>query len=118
MSGIVVDAIPQFIFVGFGKPGGSVRLYASRSFPRGAPGFWNKSGSDGPAVWQLDADLDRMLVIDQPSWPEAMAKVFEIWGNEDAEKARKEAITDGKQGARAIEGTPAGTAGAIHPAGR
>jgi hypothetical protein len=78
---------PQFVFVGMNKPGGQCRLHASRTFAK-PPGWQWVEQFTGPALWRLDADLEKVLVVDAATWAEAMARVFEIWSNEDAEKQR------------------------------
>jgi hypothetical protein len=89
--GLPVTATPKFVLLGFEKPGGGVRLYASRSFPMKAPRFWladEYGGTPGPAMWKLEAELDHMLIIDKATWNEALAHAFTIWANEDAAAAQ------------------------------
>lgn len=76
---------PEFVMTGIQKPDGSVRLYASRDLK--ALNWGQRELKDYTTAWHIDADMQHMLVIDKPTWGEAFARAFEIWGNEDAEKA-------------------------------
>jgi len=71
---------PAFIMTGIERPGGGVRLYASRDLP-GV--FFGVTGQDDTAAWHVDADMRHALVIDGSSWGEVFARAFEIWGNHD-----------------------------------
>lgn len=82
------DGQPKFVMVGVDRPGGGVRLYASRDIPPGRLN-WGQRDTDSYAVaWHVEADMVSVLIIDKPTWGEAFARVFEIWENHDREQQR------------------------------
>lgn len=82
--------------VGIDRPGGGVRLYASREIPDRELrwGLATNKYGDGTG-WHIDAEMRRTLVTDGATWGEAFGRVFEIWENADRNEAleleRKEA---------------------------
>lgn len=76
---------PSHIMVGFDRPGGGVRLYASRNVDD--TGWASRNTGKAANVWHLDADMDHVLIIDKPTWGEAYARAFEIWENHDRNAA-------------------------------
>jgi hypothetical protein len=87
---------PEWLMLGVPNPRG-VRLYASRDLPQANFG---QAVRDYETVWQLGAQIRNMLVIDKPSYPEAIARLFEIWANQDRDKAEiggeRPALTAGR----------------------
>lgn len=76
--------MPKFVMVGIDRPGGSVRLYASREIPERELAWAVSEDRYGTATgWHIDAEMRNVLVIDAPTWGEAFARAFEIWGNWD-----------------------------------
>lgn len=74
---------PEWLMLGVPNPRG-VRLYASRDMPRAD---FDQAMVKYETVWELGAQMRHMLVIDKPTYPEAIARLFEIWANQDREKA-------------------------------
>jgi hypothetical protein len=67
-----------------------VRLYASRDLPQAE---FDQAVVSYETVWQLGAQMRNMLVIDKPTYPEAIARLFEIWNareRDELEQARRE----------------------------
>jgi len=82
---------PEFIMTGIQRPDGTVRLYASRDLKSLN---WGQRDLDYPhsgVAWDIDTDMQHMLIIDKPTWGEAFARAFEIWANEDRNKAIEQA---------------------------
>jgi len=77
---------PEFIMTGVQRPGGGVRLYASRSLKDLEFGHDENRGG-ATALWQIAGKLDQMLIIDGDTWAHAFARMFEIWENQDRAKA-------------------------------
>jgi hypothetical protein len=77
---------PSHNMTGIDRPGGGVRLYASRDLPGVSWGM--RDAKDGGVAWHIDADMQHVLVIDAVTWGEAYARAFEIWENQDREGLR------------------------------
>jgi hypothetical protein len=75
---------PSHNMTGVDRPGGGVRLYASRDLPGVSWGM--RDVKDGGIAWHIDADMQNVLVIDAPTWGEAYARAFEIWENQDRDR--------------------------------
>lgn len=73
---------PEFVMTGVQRPGGGVRLYASRSLKETEFGHDENRGG-ATALWTISSKLDQMLVIDSDTWAHAFGKMFEIWDNQD-----------------------------------
>jgi hypothetical protein len=81
---------PKFVMVGVDRPGGGVRLYASREIPERELAFALAQDQYGTATgWHIDAEMRHVLIIDKPTWGEAFAHAFMIWENADREAARE-----------------------------
>lgn len=75
-------ASPEFVLVGIPRgPGMGKRLMASRDLTVTA--FAMTEYSDPPPRWKLGAILERLLVIDKPTYGEALAHMATIWANWD-----------------------------------
>jgi hypothetical protein len=82
---------PKFVMVGIDRPGGGVRLYASRDIPERELRWGLATGRYGDATgWHIDAEMRRTLVTDADTWGQAFGRVFEIWENHDREAAQAE----------------------------
>lgn len=80
---------PEWLMLGVPNPRG-VRLYASKDLPRAE---FDQAIADYETVWQLGAQMRDMLVIDKPTYPEAIARLFEIWNareRDELEQGRRE----------------------------
>jgi len=77
---------PEFVMTGVQRPGGGVRLYASRSLKDLEFGH-DASPGGSTALWKIASKLDQMLIIDEDTWAHAFARMFEIWENQDRAKA-------------------------------
>jgi len=101
---------PEFVMTGIRRPGGGVRLYASRDLPRDIGwGQREPKGGYGPVYWHLDTDLENVLIIDKDTWGEAFARAFEIWANHDKaanEIAAAKALERHHQQMRAVIAMP------------
>jgi hypothetical protein len=74
-------AKPEFVIVGIDRgAAGGKRIYASRDL--GAPSFGAEEGRFDSAM-KLITFMARMLVIDKPTYGEALARMAEIWANWD-----------------------------------
>ena len=80
-TGARTDGI-DFVMVGLKRPSGGVRIYATRHMPHLE---WGQVQRDYATLWHIDADMDNLLVIDKPDYPQALARLFEIWASQDAE---------------------------------
>lgn len=85
-AGVRTDGI-DFVMVGLKRPSGGVRIYATRHMPHLE---WGQAERGCETLWHIDADMDNLLVIDKPDYPQALARLFEIWANQDAAKAETE----------------------------
>lgn len=85
---------PKFVMTGIDRPGGGVRLYASRDLKNLNWGQRDSADYSGTA-WHIGSDMQHVLVIDAPTWGEAFARAFEIWANQD--KAAEQAKAIGNQ---------------------
>lgn len=72
---------PKFLMVGMEVPAG-VRLYASRHMPSGLKFGQVEAGFE--THWHVEGALSNMLIITKPTWNEALAELFRIWSNQDA----------------------------------
>lgn len=120
MSGIRAPSTgrPSHIMIGVDRPGGGVRVYASRELPTDL-GWSQREIRNHIIAWHIDADMTHVLVIDAPTWGEAYARAFGIWENQDREKQRR-FIEDGQRRAarnRVLDG-PAHPAVASPPDSR
>jgi hypothetical protein len=73
----------EFVLTGMALPGGRKRVYASRKFPGGIS--WGQDGGrgTGPLAWRIEASMAEVLIVDKDTYAQCMARVFEIWGNQD-----------------------------------
>jgi hypothetical protein len=92
---VVSTGKPNHIMVGVDRPGGGVRLYASRDIPErtlrwalAQDQYFTGTG------WHIDAELRQVLIIDRPTWGEAYAWAFEVWANQDRAAAEAKAVID------------------------
>ena len=77
---------PEWLMLGVPNPRG-VRLYASRDLPQAD---FDQSVRDYETVWQLGAQMRNMLVIDKPTYPEAIARLFEIWNARERDELERQ----------------------------
>jgi hypothetical protein len=82
-TGARTDGI-DFVMVGLKRPAGGVRLYATCDMPHLD---WGQAERGYETVWHIDADMKNLLIIDKPDYPQALARLFEIWGNQDRQVA-------------------------------
>lgn len=81
---------PRFVMVGTDKPGGGVRLHASRDIRERELRWGVATDRHGTATgWHIDAEMRQVLVIDGATYGEAFARLFEIWENHDRIEARE-----------------------------
>jgi hypothetical protein len=86
---------PKFVMVGIDRPGGGVRLYASRDIPERELHWGLATGAYGDATgWHIDAEMRMTLITDADTWGAAFARLFEIWENHDRNNAIEEAQGD------------------------
>jgi uncharacterized coiled-coil protein SlyX len=78
-------AAPEFVLVGIPRgPGLGKRLMACRDPVVTA--FAMTEMNDPPPRWKLGAILERLLVIDKPTYGEALNHMATIWGNWDRDE--------------------------------
>lgn len=77
---------PEFVLAGLDRNGNGKRLMASRHLTGTTMTMTDMA--DPPPRWKLAAALGQMLVIDKPSYAEALDRMAEIWRNWDAEDRR------------------------------
>jgi hypothetical protein len=82
---------PVFVMTGIDRPGGGVRLYASRELP---DLFWGMREAKHGTAWHVDASMQNVLVIDAATWGEAFSRAFEIWANHDRAKTEEAELQD------------------------
>lgn len=87
-TGARTDGI-DFVMVGLKRPQGGVRVYATRHMPHLE---WGQVERGYETLWHIDADMDNLLIIDKPDYPQALARLFEIWASQDAAKAETERL--------------------------
>lgn len=81
------DNSPDFVMLGLTRPAGmGVRLYASRDLPQAQFGPPPMPQNVTAGAYLLHSVMANMLVIDKPTYAEAMARMNEIWANWDREK--------------------------------
>lgn len=86
---------PDFVMLGLTRPAGlGVRLYASRDLPQAQFGPPPMARDYSAGAYLLHSVMSNMLVVDKPTYDEALARVREIWANWDRDKAL--AIEDAK----------------------
>jgi hypothetical protein len=85
-TGARTDGI-DFVMVGLKRPAGGVRIYATRHMPHLE---WGQVQRGYATLWHIDADMDNLLVIDEASYPDALARLFAIWTAQDEHKAATE----------------------------
>jgi hypothetical protein len=84
---------PEWLMLGVPNPRG-VRLYASRDLPQAE---FDQAVADCETVWQLGAQMRNMLVIDKPTYPEAIVRLFEIWNAREREELeQRRALADNR----------------------
>jgi hypothetical protein len=89
---------PKFVMVGIDRPGGGVRLYASREIPERELRWGLATGQYGDATgWHIDAEMRHTLIVDGATWGQAFGRVFEIWENHDRNNAIEEAQREHRQ---------------------
>jgi hypothetical protein len=71
---------PVFVMTGTERPGGGVRVHASRDLADMHYGL-REDGYD--TATHIGATMRRVLTVDAPTWGEAFARLFEIWENHD-----------------------------------
>lgn len=93
-------AAPEFVLVGIPRGAGlGKRLQASRDITVTA--FAMTEIDDPPPRWKIGAIMERLLVIDKPTYGEALAHLATIWSNWDRDE--RPVIRD-RQRRAAIEG--------------
>jgi hypothetical protein len=85
---------PEFVLAGFGRGPAGVRLIASRNLD--GTNLTMTSFSDPPPRWLLTAKLGKALIIDKPTYGEALDHMSVIWRNWEAE-ARGTAVEPEQQ---------------------
>jgi hypothetical protein len=74
---VKTDYKPDWVMLGVPRaPGMGVRLYACKELPS-ADFQITEAGFE--AAWALDVTMKNVLVIDKPTYGEAIARLFEIW---------------------------------------
>lgn len=79
---------PEFVMTGITRPGGGVRLYASRDLR--AMDWGQMDLPDQTTAWHLETGMVHVLIIDAPTWGEAFARAWQIWASADRDKAVSE----------------------------
>ena len=83
--------VPKFVMVGIDRPGGGVRVYASRDIAENELKWGLATDKYGTGTgWHVDAEMRQTLITDADTWGEAFEQIFRIWANRDAEKAHQE----------------------------
>jgi hypothetical protein len=81
------SAQPDFVLVGIPRGQVGVRLLAARNLA--GTRFGMTDAQDPPPRWKIMATLVEPLFIDGQAYPEAMARLQEIWANWDREEAQR-----------------------------
>lgn len=81
---------PQWVIVGCQVDAG-VRLYASRDVDAR---FWLQEAAEHSqeCEWELTARMRDMLVVTEPTYPEALAKLQQLWAARDRAAAQRAAL--------------------------
>lgn len=81
---------PEGIFTWVRLPNGNIRLYASRDLPDVAWG--QRDHQARGVVWHMDANLEKVLIVDRATAAEALQWVLEYWARIDAPVERGDAL--------------------------
>jgi hypothetical protein len=92
-------AEPEWIMIGASVDAGK-RIYASRDLP---DAFFGITEVNWSPENKITAVLKLMLVITEPTYPECIARLQEIWNNWDAETVRQIAADAERDGRRLSE---------------
>jgi hypothetical protein len=79
------DATPEFVLVGL-RRGAGKRVQVSRDVTVTA--FAMTEPDDPPPRFKLGAVMARLVMIDKPTYSEALAHLATMWANEDAQHIR------------------------------
>jgi hypothetical protein len=80
---LATSITPQFVLAGFGRGQAGVRLIASRNLD--GTNLSMTDQSDPPPRWALHAKLGKALIIDKPTYGEALDHMSVIWRNWEQE---------------------------------
>lgn len=81
---------PEALMTWVRLPNGNIRLYASRDLPDVAWG--QRENLAKGVVWHMDANLEKVLIVDRATAAEALQWVLEYWARIDAPAARGDAL--------------------------
>lgn len=91
--------VPKFVMVGIDRPGGGVRVYASRDIAENELRWGLATNDYGTGTgWHVDAEMRKTLIVDGQTWGEAFEQIFRIWANHD-----RNAVIEGAQHRQQLE---------------